>query len=194
MPYLNSHTTIQVTVRPSGTPSRGPGSSSADVSADGHLVAFNSYNVDLAPGDADKDADLFIRDLTTNQTRLLSAGVPAGMNPYGVVISPDGRWVSSRWDDSSLHLTRVDTALTSQVAAEGYAQLGSFSSQLGRFVFVSGGRPYVRDLATGVSTAISTPSGGGLVTSVSISGNGQFAAYDWVPDDGGVSVIYRVAL
>jgi Tol biopolymer transport system component len=191
---LKNHTTVQVTVRPNGAPSKGPGSTVADVSADGNLVAFNSYDIDLAATDsADHESDLFIRNMTTGKTQWLSAGVPVGANPDGVVISPDGRWVSSRWADGSLHLTRVDTRVTSTVATEGYALHGAFSSQLGRFVFVSAGTPYVRDLATGAVTAINTPSGG-FVTTVTISGDGQFAAYDWFPEDGSPSLIFRVAL
>jgi hypothetical protein len=191
---LGTKTTVQVTVRPDGSPSRGPGSTSTDVSANGNLVAFNSYNTDLARTDsADQEADLFIRNMTTGRTRWLSAGLPVGANPSGVVISPNGRWVSSRWDDGSLHMTRVDTGVTSTVVTDGYALLGAFSSQLGRFVFVSAGGPYVRDLSTGVDTPIKVPDGGS-VTAVTISGNGLFAAYDWIPDDGGPSRIFRVAL
>jgi hypothetical protein len=191
---LNSNTTVQVTVRPNGAPSIGPGSSTVDVSADGHLVAFNSYNTDLAPADgADQESDLFIRNMTTNQTVWLSPGLPVGADPAGVVISPNGRWVSSRWNDGSLHLTRVDTRVTSTVAADAYALTGAFSADLGRFVFVTDGRPYVRNLSTGVNTAIAVPSGG-FVTDATISGNGQFAAYSWTPSDGSASRIFRVQL
>ena len=191
---LDGQTTVQVTVRPNGAPSKGPGSNSADVSADGNLVAFDSYDTDLAPADgADHEADLFVRNMTTGQTRWLSNGLPVGANPSGVVIAPDGGWVSSRWADGSLHLTRVESAVTSTVVSEGYALHGAFSSQLGRLVFVSAGKPYVRDLAMSVNTAITTPLGG-FVTNVTISGNGQFAAYDWFPDDGSASVIFRVSL
>lgn len=191
---LKSGTTVQVTVRPNGAPSRGPGSTSADVSADGNLVAFSSFNTDLARADgADQEADLFIRNMTTRQTRWLSDGLPVGADPSGVVISPDGRWVSSRWLDGSLHLTRVDSGATTTVTADGYAVLGSFSSQLGRFVYMSGGQPHVRDLTTGVDSVIATPDGG-VVTSVTISGNGRFAAFDFAPEDGGASRIYRATL
>ena len=191
---LSTGTTVQVTVRPDGSPSRGPGSTAADVSADGNLVAFNSYDTDLARTDgADQEADLFVRNMTTGRTRWLSAGLPVGANPSGVVLSPTGRWVSSRWDDGSLHLTRVDTGATSTVAADGYAVLGSFSSALGRFVFISAGSPYVRELSTGLDTPITVPDGG-FVTTVTISGNGLFAAYDWTPEDGGPTRIFRLAL
>lgn len=191
---LVSGETVQVTVRRTGAPSRGPGATSADVSADGELVAFVSYNTDLAPADgADGENDLFIRNMATGWTRWLSEGLPAGANPSGVVISPNGRWVSSRWYDGSLHLTRVSTATTSTVVTEGYAGLGAFSSQLGRFVFVSAGLPFVRDLAAGTTSPIPVPPGGD-VASVTISGNGLVAAYSWVPNDGTASRIYAVAL
>jgi hypothetical protein len=158
------------------------------------LVAFNSYNTDLAPADgADQESDLFIRNMTTNQTVWLSSGLPVGADPTGVVISPNGRWVSSRWNDGSLHLTRVDTRVTSTVAADGYALTGAFSANLGRYVFVTDGRPYVRNLSTGVNTAIAVPSGG-FVTDATISGDGRFAAYSWTPSDGSASRIFRVQL
>jgi Tol biopolymer transport system component len=191
---LRTRTTVQVTVRRDGSPSKGPGSTSADVSADGTFVAFNSYDTDLVPTDgADQDSDLFVRDMSTGRTRWLSKTVPTGANPSAVVISPDGRWVSSRWDDGSLHLTRVDSGVTSTVVADGYAVLGSFSSALGRYVFISAGRPYVRDLSTGADTALRVPDSG-VATTVTISGDGRFAAYDWTPGDGGPSRIYRVGL
>jgi WD40-like Beta Propeller Repeat len=194
---LRDHVTVQVTVRPNGAPSRGPGSDSADVSADGNLVAFSSYDTDLAAADgADGENDLFVRTMTTGKTRWLSPGLPSGASPDGVVISPDGRWVSSRWADGSLHLTEVSTAVTSTVMPDAYASLGAFSSAPGRLVFVSGGKPYVRDLATGVNTAINTPGSAatGTVHTVTISADGQLAAYDWAPADGSASRIYWVTL
>jgi Tol biopolymer transport system component len=191
---LDGRTTVQVSVQPNGAPSRGAGSNSVDVSADGNLVAFASYATDLAVTDgADQEPDLFIRNMTTRQTRWLSSGLPVGAAPSGVILSPDGQWVSSRWADASLHLTRVDTGVTSTVVPAAYATSGAFSSKLGRFAFVSGRKPYLRDLATGVNTAISTPAGG-AVNTVTLSGNGRFAAYDWFPDDGGPALIFRVAL
>ena len=190
---LAAGATVQVTLRPDGSLSRGPGASSTDVSGNGNLVAFSSYNGDLVAGDTDSELDLFVRNMTTDHTRWISRDVPAGMNPAGVVISPNGRWVSSRWDDGSLRLTRVSTGETTLVAANGYALLGSFSSNKGRFVFMSAGQPTVLDLATGVVTAIAVPPGG-VVTNVTVSGNGAFAAYDWTPDDGGPGLIFRIAL
>jgi hypothetical protein len=91
-----------------------------------------------------------------------------------------------------LYLTRVSTGQTTTLG-NGYALRGSFSSEHGRFVFMSQGTPYVRELSTGVDTPIPVPAGG-TVTDVTISGNGEFAAYDWAPVDGGPSQIFRVAL
>lgn len=191
---LTNGTTVQVSVRPDGSPSIGPGATIADVSANGNLVAFTSYDSDLTASETpDQDADLFIRKMSTGVTTWLSNGVPAGANPSGVVISPNGRWVTTRWEDGSLHLTKVSTGVTSTVVDGDYALFGAFSSQGGQFVYMSGGKPHVLDLPSGVSAAIPVPDGG-VVTTVSVAGNGQFAAYDWAPDDGGPSLIYRVAL
>jgi Tol biopolymer transport system component len=191
---LQTHHTVQVTLRPDGSPSRGPGASSAAVSGTGTFVAFTDYDTDLVTNDDDDtDADLYVRNTRTGTTRWLSPGLPAGANPSGAVISPNGAWVSSRWADGSLHLTRVPTGVTTTVAPDAYALLGSFSGRLGRFVFLSGGQPYVRDLATGVDTPIPVPAGGS-VTTVTVSGNGRFAAYDWVPASGEATRIFRVAL
>ena len=192
---LSTGTTVQVTVRPDGSPSVGPGAASNDISSNGNVVAFTSYNTDLVAADSDdgEEADLFVRNMTTERTRWLSKGFPAGANPGGTVISPNGRWVSTRWDDGSLHLTKAGTGVTTTVTANGYALLGSFSSLQDRFVYMSGGTPYVRALASGVSTAIPVPASG-VVTTVTISGNGDYAAYDFAPDDGSASRIYRVAL
>lgn len=191
---LQTNKTVQVSVRPDGSPSRGPGSNTCDVSQDGKLVAFADYDTDLVTNDDnDTDGDLYVRNMVTGKTRWISPGLPAGANPSGVVISPDGRWVSSRWDDGSLHLTRVSTGATTTVAANGYAVLGSFSSAAGEFVYISGGQPYVHDLTTGADTAIPVPAGGS-VTVVTVSGNGAYAAFDWTPADGTASRIFRVAL
>lgn len=186
---LATGTTVQVTVRGDGAPSRGPGSSSADVSSNGQVVAFNSFDRDLAPADGnDGEADLFVRFMGAGQTRWLSRDWPAGADPSGVVISPNGRWASSRWADGSLHLTRIASRATTEVAGDAYATSGAFSARLGRFVYVASGTPYVRDLAAGTDTAVTVPSGG-TVGTVAISGDGRHLAMDWTPLDGGPSQV-----
>jgi hypothetical protein len=191
---LRTGATVQVSVRPNGSPSRGPGSLSTDVSANGNRVAFTSYDFDLARDDGDDgEPDLYVRTMSTGRTRWLSPSFPTGANPGGVVMSPDGRWISTRWSDGSLHLTNTATRATTLVAASGYALLGSMSSRRDRLVYISAGAPYVRDLDSGATTPIPFPAGG-TVSSVTISGNGGYAAYDWFPADGSAARIYRVAL
>jgi Tol biopolymer transport system component len=47
------------------------------ISADGHLVAFSSTAANLAPGKPDDRRGVFVRDVRTGATRLVSARVPA---------------------------------------------------------------------------------------------------------------------
>jgi Tol biopolymer transport system component len=191
---LTTGSTQQVTLRPDGTPSRGPGAGSADISADGRLVAFSSYKTDLTPVDGqDQEADLFVRDLTTGRTRWLSQNLPVGADPYGVVLSPDGRWVATRWADGSLHLTNVATATTTQVTSEGFTTTGTFTANGRLLVYISAYKAYLRDLTTGIDTELGTPAGGGAYC-VTISAGGTLAAFDWIAFDGSQSGIYTVTL
>ena len=191
---LTTGTTQQVTLRPDGSPSRGPGASAGVISADGRLVAFASYNTDLTPVDGqDQEADLFVRDLTTGRTRWLSPNLPVGADPSGVVLSPDGRWVCTRWADGSLHLTNVATATTIQVTSEGFAETGTFTANGRLLVYISANKAYLRDLTTGIDTELGTPAGG-AAHGISISADGTLAAFDWVAFDGSQSGIYTVTL
>ena len=76
------------------------GESSGDsISADGRFVAFDSDAVDLMPGDADGDRDVFVRDRASGTT--IPVSVDAGGNPGDAdsqvsVLSPDGRFVAFR--------------------------------------------------------------------------------------------------
>jgi Tol biopolymer transport system component len=45
------------------------------ISADGRFVAFDSAASNLDPGDADTDSDVFVRDLVTSRTTLVTDGV-----------------------------------------------------------------------------------------------------------------------
>src|SRR5436190_8498978 len=55
-------------------PSRNP-SLDGSVSASPHCVAFESEASNLAPGDADSTADIFVRDLRAGKTYLVSRGI-----------------------------------------------------------------------------------------------------------------------
>ncbi|GAA4108138.1 hypothetical protein GCM10022215_01580 [Nocardioides fonticola] len=69
-----------------------------DLSADGRYAVFSSTATDLAPSDANgPTADVFLRDLATGRTRLIShtaAGVSANGSSYEASVSADGRRVA----------------------------------------------------------------------------------------------------
>ena len=67
------------------------------ISGDGRYVAFTSSADDLVPGDANDAQDVFIRDLQTGTTTLVSVSAN-GVNPgngdsFSPIISADGRYV-----------------------------------------------------------------------------------------------------
>jgi Tol biopolymer transport system component len=75
-------------------------SGSPSISADGRLVAFQSYATNLAPGDADLRADIYVRDLQTATTIFVGRG-PAESRRKGMLedasapsISADGQSVA----------------------------------------------------------------------------------------------------
>jgi Tol biopolymer transport system component len=96
-------TTVLVSVTMTGgagvLPSRDP-----SVSADGHYVAFSSFNSDLAEGDTNGSLmDVFVRDMVAGTTRLASASSSGGAGNAGSglnglagarQISDDGRYVA----------------------------------------------------------------------------------------------------
>ncbi len=62
------------------------------ITGDGNVVAFASFASDLVVGDANGNAeDVFVRDLTTSTTTLVSGDTNGGSGPS---ISDDGRFVS----------------------------------------------------------------------------------------------------
>jgi Tol biopolymer transport system component len=113
------------------------------VSADGTKVVFQSFADDLVPNDTNGGWDVFVRDLTTGVTSLVSvnqAGTSAGaIRP---VISPDGTKVA--FDSNSTDLAPGDADTSLDV--------------------------YVRDLTTGVTTLVATTAAGGVGPGASIAG------------------------
>src|SRR5689334_4892864 len=89
-------TTLLVSVGTGGVQSNGPSVDYA-LSADGRIVAFQSYGSNLVPGDTNGTYDIFVRDLQTGQTSqasVSSAGVGAETNSFGLSLSSDGRFVA----------------------------------------------------------------------------------------------------
>ena len=140
------------------------------LSADGRRVAFATDAANLSPADTDTHLDVFVRDLDTRETILVSRasgrpGAKADDESGNPVISGDGRYVAF-------------TSSASNLAAEPVTQ-----SHL-----------YVRDLRTGTTTLESrasgiagAPAGGGVLAGTAISADGRRVAFatraGLVPED-----------
>ena len=77
--------TLRASVSSSGRQGNGP---SANPALDGgihsapHCVAFQSQATNLAPGDRDRSWDIYVRDLRSHKTRLVSQGIgPSAVDP-----------------------------------------------------------------------------------------------------------------
>src|SRR5262245_44626673 len=144
-------------------------SDSPAISADGRFVVFHSQAANLDPADNDTTGDLFVRDLLTNSTTLVSratgaTGAKSNGNSSDASISGDGRFVAFE----------------------------SNSSNLGGTLF---GGTYVRDLQTNTTTPVDRASGANgafgdsFSLDASISADGRFVAFSSLasnlsPEDG----------
>jgi Tol biopolymer transport system component len=151
-----------VTVTPAGVPSVA-GGSSPSVSADGRYVAFVSFATDLVRGVADANgvSDVFLRDMHTGTTSLVSATAAGAVASAGGtlfsttdahVVSDDGRHVA--FVSSSADLSSVPINRTAQV--------------------------FVKDMLTGQVTLASARdglAGNGPSTLPALSGDGRFVAF-----------------
>jgi len=71
-------------------------SEAPSISADGRHVAFDSFASNLVPGDTNDSSDVFVRDLRTGRTDLVSrtpAGAPSLYHSFNPTLSADGRLV-----------------------------------------------------------------------------------------------------
>ena len=131
-------------------------SSSQAISADGRYVAFYSYASNLVAGDTNNVGDVFVRDLVTETTMLISAtssGVIGNSVSTSPVISADGRYLA--FMSSASNLTAGDT---------------------------NGARDiFVRDLIAGTTRLVGATSGAGSGNGSSslpvISANGRYVAF-----------------
>jgi Tol biopolymer transport system component len=74
-------------------------------SADGRYVAFSSWADNLVPGDTNGQSDIFVRDLQTGTTRLVSVasdGTQANDTSFTPSISADGDVIAFRSDATNL--------------------------------------------------------------------------------------------
>lgn len=107
MRNVTAGTTTLVSVAPDGSPGNGP-STDPVMTPDGRYVAFISAASNLVPGDTNGIPDVFVRDLVTQTTSLISVGATASTlrgyyppnnivsrtNMATPVITPDGRYVA----------------------------------------------------------------------------------------------------
>jgi Tol biopolymer transport system component len=121
------------------------GQTSPSLSADGKLVVFESSATNLVGGvnDTNNATDVFVRNLQTGQTTLVSAtpsGTVGNGRSFNPVISPDGRYVA---------FLSTATNLSSVAANAPSANADTPQTLL-----------YVRDLQTGTTTLLdATPDG-----------------------------------
>lgn len=91
-------------------------SGNARISADGNVVAFESYASNLVAGDTNFVQDIFVRDLTTNTTErvsLTNAGGQSNWFCYNPSISADGQVVA--FDSFASNLVAGDTNLSNDI-------------------------------------------------------------------------------
>ena len=142
----------------------------ASMSADGRYVAFGSSSSNLAADDDNGETDIFVRDLQTNATTLvsrrsaLSGNGPANDSSFNADISADGRYVA--FESSADNLSTIDDNAVFNV--------------------------FVRDLQTGSVRVVSrrsagVPDGGdggnGHSRHPSLSADGRYVAFDSEADN-----------
>jgi Tol biopolymer transport system component len=164
--YVRDLQTNETTLVSRGPTALGPkgngGSFNPSISADGRRVAFRSEATNLSPEDTDAVPDIYVRDLQTNETILVSrASGPTGAKGSGIsefpAISGDGTRVAFRSESPNLHPDDPDVVEDI----------------------------YLRDLGTNETTLISRaagagPKGNGRSTFVSLSEDGDTVAFDSV--------------
>jgi Tol biopolymer transport system component len=140
------------------------GSGFASLSADGSRVAFTSAAENLAGGDTNGAHDIYVRDLTSGVTELVSLAV-------------DGKQGNANADAPAL------SAAGTHVAFEAAARLSPQDRD--RSIDV-----YVRDLLAGTTTLVSgatTPTPAGTQRGISygpaISANGRYVSFTSFADD-----------
>jgi Tol biopolymer transport system component len=147
-----------VSVNAAGTGAGQAPSYPRGISADGTKVLFSSSAGNLVPGDANGQPDLFVRDLTTGTTTVVS-------------VTPSGE-------------TGNDASVNGALSADGSTvAILSYATDLvpGVGDSVSGADVYVRDLDSGTTTLASvTPQGTatGGTEGVSISADGSRVAFE----------------
>ena len=160
---MQTGTTLLVSLNQTGTAAGNAGTGGGIITADGRYVAFTSLASDLAPNDTNTYNDLFLRDIQTGTTRLVSlnsAGTESGNShsttPAVNTVSADGRYVA--------FISRA-----SNLAPNDTNNINNYDV-------------FVRDMQTQMTTLVSrniagTASGNGNSVSPLLSADGRFLAF-----------------
>ena len=113
-------TTELVSINLTGDASSNGHSDYPAMSADGNRIAFRSTARNIDPLDHDTLSDIYVRDLTTNVTQLVSVnalGTGSGNRPVDTpLISADGNVVAFQTESSNIHL--LDTGFEFELFAQ----------------------------------------------------------------------------
>lgn len=191
----------------SGAKGNGESLGELSISADGHAVAFPSRASNLSRADRDRRSDVFVRDLASDTTTLVSRasgrrGPKSNRQAAAPSMSGTGRAVAF-WSDAS-NLSRADrdhraavfvrdlaTYRTTLVSRPGGARFAPVIAANGRFVAFNAesSRPrqldiFVRDLAAHTTTLVTRATGADAARAngdsrvSSISGDGRRVAFE----------------
>lgn len=186
---LASGTNILVSAATNGFPGDNLSYEGA-LSANGRFVAFTSSADNLVPSDANKREDVFVRDLVSNTTALVSikvAGIGTGnQGSHAPTISSDGSSVIFRsaatdiatgsFTGENLFMRDLNSALTYALTTGGAGSVAT--TRDGHYVVFSGGPSntvYVWD--TNLKARIYTNTTSSAVLAVGISDDGNHLAY-----------------
>ena len=158
-----THTTVQVDVTATGALSVGP-SFLPTVSADGRYVAFASQAADLVATDSNLLQDVFVRDMQSNSTSLVSANAAGVAGDRASALS--GIAGAHEISDDGRYVVFLSTATNLMGDAVNAFQ-----------------QVYVKDMTTGavirasVNNSAPAELANGPATTPVISGNGQVVAF-----------------
>jgi Tol biopolymer transport system component len=152
---LLSGTNLLVSADTDGFANAGGMSTDPVISGDGRYVAFTSYATNLVAGDNNNSRDVFVRDLQTGTTTLVSvdASLTSNNDSYSPVISANGRYV--------LFYSMASIATITGPSSGG------------------GDNLYLRDLQAGATYALTTSGGGSIPmrNPASMTPDGHFVAF-----------------
>lgn len=163
---VSTGTQNRLSVSSTGGQANGP-SFRPSMSAQGGIVAFDSYATNLVPGDTNGGFDVFLRNRTANTTRRVSVGpggIQANGESTGASVSADGRYIV--YESGASNLVPDD--------ANGLIDV------------------FLRDLGTATTEIVSVGVGGepanGNSVIADVSGNGRYVVFtslasNLVPDD-----------